>query len=237
MRVSANHYRYKLSYYLRLKPSDRHRTFVRAVSILMIAILAGCGNTPSAKTERSALLEHSYLVKNPKSRLDLSLRDNNQGWNGFNKVYIDVQNVSFQKHWLRDNKSRILHNYVPRIQKDYAELLKKSLEKTFTKDEKYTVVQAPGNDVITFQSTIKDLIIRGPETIGRSKFLVETAGIATIYSEALHPNGKVLAIMEDRKETRDRTFHRLERASRATNYFDFRLLMEDWGKRISGELL
>lgn len=156
----------------------------------------------------------------------------------YTHVIIHTPNVSFQKSWERDHRTDVSSRYKKMIKEDYAKLLINELIKALTKEEKIIVVEAntthdgasiQNPHTLTIIPNITSLFINGPETITTSTSYVFEAGRATLQLQLMDANQQTLAIIEDRDDTKERSFlNRPERASRIRNYHDFRLLMRGW---------
>jgi hypothetical protein len=93
----------------------------------------------------------------------------------------------------------------------------------------YTIVTAPGADVLRLSPAVTNLYINAPDVMaaGRSSTYTANAGEATMILELRDSvSGALLARVTDRRETRDSIG--LQQANRVTNTADFRSLFRNW---------
>lgn len=214
-----------------------HRQMLNTLKIFLVAtfslvLLSSCASKYTQKTQEMLGENNPNLVVNTESRLDLSMLDQNRDWNNYRDVFIAPATVNFSERWLKDNKTKVSKRYIEMIKKDYSELLNKSIKKKISDSKKIQVADQITENALILEARIEDLVIYGPETISHSKSYVNNAGMGTFHANLKSPTGKILGAFKDREETTERGFLKPERTSRVFNYHDFRLLMEDWAKKM-----
>jgi hypothetical protein len=93
----------------------------------------------------------------------------------------------------------------------------------------YTVVNAPGPDVLRVRPGVVNLYINAPDVMspGRSKTYTANAGEATLVLEARDSmSGALLGRVLDRRETREMVG--MQQTTSVTNVADFRALFKSW---------
>ena len=152
----------------------------------------------------------------------------------YTKVMIDPTEVAFHKDWMKNmNDRRDLNRMVDdqhaqEIMKAARSNFDDIFREQFTKDG-YTVVTAPGPDVLRVRTGVINLYINAPDvmTAGRSTSYTANAGEATLVMEARDSmTGALLGRVLDRRETRDTVG--MQATSSVTNLADFRSLFKSW---------
>lgn len=152
----------------------------------------------------------------------------------YRRIYIDDVKVTFSSRWLKAFQRTTSTRYRERIRLQYSELVKAQLSAAFTKHRQYTVLDAPAADALRVQVNITDLSIGAPDTQMIAKSYVRKAATARLHA-GLFAGTEItqqLAMIRDQRDTPAAVAGELKRATRATNYRDFRLLVTTWSKQI-----
>lgn len=152
-------------------------------------------------------------------------------------VFIEQPKVAFDKRWFRDKKRHVTKRYVSRTKREYSDILKKQLIKSFAKGENFELVDDIAQASIVIRAQLNKLDIYGPDIDNFVTYKVFQAGDATLELDLIDKNNKrVIARFKDRRETFMRAFNRPERATRISNKRDFRMLMSRWSNKVVKQL-
>jgi hypothetical protein len=174
------------------------------------------------------------LVQVKSKKFDLVYLQPGADFRAYTKVLIEPTEVAFAKDWQRDyNRStRALSSRVS--DSDVEEALTKGVAaatdiftNAWTKGG-YTVVSAPGPDVLRVKTGVVNIRVNAPEqmTAGRSYTFSEEAGQATLFIEARDSvTGALLGRAVDQKIVGDSMA--LWR-TRSSNRADFRDQVQQW---------
>jgi hypothetical protein len=152
----------------------------------------------------------------------------------YTKIMVDPTEVAFHKDWMKNMNdrrdiSRMVNDekaqeIIAAAKTNFSEIFNEA----FTKAG-YTVVTAPGPDVLRARTGIINLYINAPDVMspGRSKSYTANAGEATLVMEARDSmSGALLARVLDRRETREMAG--MMQTTSVTNVADFRSLFKSW---------
>ncbi len=136
---------------------------------------------------------------------------------------VDPTQVAFHKDWMKDmNDRRDLSRKVTEEQaKDIIDAARTNFADVFIEvfgKAGYTLVTAPGADVLRISPGISNLYINAPDVMsaGRSRTYSANAGEATMILELRDSQtGALLGRVLDRRETRDSMG--MQQANRVTN--------------------
>lgn len=160
----------------------------------------------------------------------------------YTKVMIEPAEAAFRRNWLRDYNSGAAPG-ARLTEADAAAMLgdvRSGFTEIFTEayaEAGYTVVTAPGPDVLLIRTSILDLDIAAPDvaTAGRGKTFAKEAGQATLAIEARDSmSGAIIARGVDKRDVGDSAFL-IERTS-VSNRADFAQVFRRWAK-MSAEAL
>jgi hypothetical protein len=154
----------------------------------------------------------------------------------YTKVMLDPTEVAFRKNWLRDYNSSAgfgqqvspdkAQKIINDVRKGFGDIFAKAYAKAG-----FTVVQAPGPDVLRVRSGVVDLSISAPDvpTAGRTRNFAPDAGAATLVVEARDSQtGALLGRALDRQIAGDSMPYL---RNSMTNREDFSLMFDMWAKR------
>jgi hypothetical protein len=173
------------------------------------------------------------LVQVKPKRMDAAYLMPGADFRPFTKLMIDPVEVAFAKNWLRSqNDSRNLSRQV--TQEDADKILAAARSnfdevfiETLTKAG-YTIVQAPGPDVMRLSTAVLNLYVTAPDvpTAGRSVTYTTEAGEATLVIEVRDSTTNLLlGRVLDRRETQRST---MQMTTSVTNRAEFRTLFRAW---------
>ena len=173
------------------------------------------------------------LVQVKPKRMDAAYLMPGADFRPFTKLMIDPAEVAFAKNWLRSqNDSRNLSRQV--TQEDADKILAAARSnfdevfiETLTKAG-YTIVQAPGPDVMRLSTAVLNLYVTAPDvpTAGRSVTYTTEAGEATLVIEVRDSTTNLLlGRVLDRRETQRST---MQMTTSVTNRAEFRALFRAW---------
>jgi hypothetical protein len=180
------------------------------------------------------------LVQVKPKRMDAAYLLPGADFRSYTKLMVDPAEVAFAKNWLRSqNDSRNLSRQV--TQEDAEKILAAARSnfdeifvEAFTKAG-YTIVQAPGPDVMRVSTGVLNLYVTAPDvpTAGRSTTYTTQAGEATLVIEVRDSTTNLLlGRVLDRRETQRST---LQMTSSVTNLAEFRTLFKAWaGTAVKG---
>lgn len=193
--------------------------------LMMVADAAGAAAPPTT---------WDGLVRIPSKRLKLVYIQPGADFSGYTKVLIEQPEVAFEKNWRRDynNSTRTLSSRVSEseVQEAITQGVKAAREifaQAWTKGG-YTVVDAPGPDVLLVRIGIVNVRVTAPDqmTAGRSYSFAHEAGSATWFVEARDSITRALLgrAVDQRLAGDTPTSWRTAMSNRA----DFRQLVQDW---------
>jgi hypothetical protein len=173
------------------------------------------------------------LVQVKPKRMDAAYLMPGADFRPYTKLMIDPVEVAFAKNWLRSqNDSRNLSRQV--TQEDADKILAAARSnfdevfiETLTKAG-YTIVQAPGPDVMRLSTAVLNLYVTAPDvpTAGRSVTYTTEAGEATLVIEVRDSTTNLLlGRVLDRRETQRST---MQMTTSVTNRAEFRALFRAW---------
>jgi hypothetical protein len=203
----------------------RHRFFAAALAVLVLGSASAAAKAPPT---------WDGLVQVKSKKFDLVYLQPGADFRAYTKVLIEPTEVAFAKDWQRDyNRStRALSSRVS--DSDVEEALTKGVAaatdiftNAWTKGG-YTVVSAPGPDVLRVKTGVVNIRVNAPEqmTAGRSYTFSEEAGQATLFIEARDSvTGALLGRAVDQKIVGDSMA--LWR-TRSSNRADFRDQVQQW---------
>ncbi len=152
------------------------------------------------------------------------------------KVYIAPVKLSFQEHWLRDRRTELTKSYLTNTAERYQSVFNKAAQKEFEKHNNFDIVTDATQASWIVTPTISDLIIHGPDVGPGKTSYVQRAGEAKLSVEVKDNSKNLIAIVEDRRQTRQRAIMKPEKTSRILNQRDFRYLFDDWSEDLAREL-
>ena len=173
------------------------------------------------------------LVQVKPKRMDAAYLLPGADFRSYTKLMVDPAEVAFAKNWLRSqNDSRNLSRQV--TQEDAEKILAAARSnfdeifvEAFTKAG-YTIVQAPGPDVMRVSTGVLNLYVTAPDvpTAGRSTTYTTQAGEATLVIEVRDSTTNLLlGRVLDRRETQRST---MQMTTSVTNLAEFRTLFKAW---------
>jgi hypothetical protein len=180
------------------------------------------------------------LVQVKPKRMDAAYLLPGADFRSYTKLMVDPAEVAFAKNWLRSqNDSRNLSRQV--TQEDAEKILAAARSnfdeifvEAFTKAG-YTIVQAPGPDVMRVSTGVLNLYVTAPDvpTAGRSTTYTTQAGEATLVIEVRDSTTNLLlGRVLDRRETQRST---MQMTTSVTNLAEFRTLFKAWaGTAVKG---
>jgi hypothetical protein len=174
------------------------------------------------------------LVQIKPKRMDLVYVLPGTDFRPYTKVMLDKTEVAFHKDWLKNmNDTRSVSR---RIDEDEAAKIMAAASSNFSdvwtkalNKAGYTVVTAPGPDVLRLSTAIANLYINAPDTMeaGRVQTYAAEAGEATLILEVRDSRtNALLGRVVDNRETRMQVA--IQPANRVTNQADFRALFSQW---------
>lgn len=174
------------------------------------------------------------LVEVNSKRLDLAYLAPGADFRSYTKVMVDPTQVAFHKDWMKNmnNRRDLSRKVTEEHAKDIIEAARTNFADVFTEvfgKAGYTVVTAPGDDVLRISPGVANLYINAPDLMstGRSQTYSANAGEATMILELRDSQtGALLGRVVDRRETRDAIG--MQPANRVTNTTDFRALFKTW---------
>jgi hypothetical protein len=152
----------------------------------------------------------------------------------YTKVLLDPTQVAFRKDWMKSmNESRDLGRRV--TDEDAAKIMeaaRSNFDDIFHEaygKAGYTVVTAPGSDVLRISTAVINLYVNAPDKTspGVTRTFTANAGEATLVIEVRDgATDALLGRVLDRRETREAGG--MQVANSVTNLADFRMLFKQW---------
>jgi hypothetical protein len=207
------------------------------MSFKLAAAFAACALATAsmpAEAQKKAPAEWDGLVKIKSKKVDLVYLLPQADFRGYTKVALDPSQVSFQKDWKRnhngmDATGRVTDEDARRIiqeaQTGFDEILKKAYEKAG-----YTVVSAPGPDVLRISTGIANLDVAAPDTMqpGITRTYTRDAGEGTLVVEARDSvSGALLGRAVDGRAIGDSGPYL---RNRSTNAGEFERVFREWAE-------
>ena len=204
----------------------RTRTVLTAVMLSFLAVTASAADKPPGNWDG--------LVEVNSKRLDLAYLAPGADFRPYTKIMVDPTQVAFHKDWIKNMNDRrdLSRKVTEEHAKDIIEAARTNFADVFNEvfgKAGYTVVTAPGDDVLRISPGVANLYINAPDVMsaGRSQTYSANAGEATMILELRDSQtGALLGRVVDRRETRDSIG--MQPANRVTNTTDFRALFKTW---------
>jgi len=201
---------------------------MKCLAALMLAASFGAASAADLPESWDGLIE----VK-PK-RMDAAFLLPGADFRPYTKLMIDPTQVAFKKDWVKSvNDQKSLSEKVS--EEDAQKILAAArtnfddiFGEAFTKAG-YTVVTAPGPDVLRISTAVVNLYINAPDTMsaGRSYSFTTEAGEATLIIEVRDSmTGALMGRVLDRRETRGTAG--MQMATSVSNKSEFRALFKQW---------
>lgn len=153
----------------------------------------------------------------------------------YTKIMIDPTQVAFRRDWMRNinNERGVTRQVTEDEAKQILDETRINFDEIFQEafgKAGYTVVTAPGTDVLRVATSVIDLYLNAPDTFSSAQVRTYTmnAGEATLVVELRDSlTGAMLGRVLDRRETLDRGMQ-LQWSNRVSNRADFRNLFRTW---------
>ena len=200
------------------------RIVLSAASLLFVA-------TPAAS---QAPATWDGLVQVPSSKLGLVYLQPGADFRAYTKIQVDPTEVAFEKNWQRDY-NRTHRSASGRVSDaDMERAIKKAVAAADTifanalAKGGYTVVNAPGPDVLRVRTGILNIRVTAPDipVAGRQSTFAEEAGSATLFVEARDSltNALLGRAVDQRVVGESMALWRTSSSNRA----DFRAVVSEW---------
>jgi hypothetical protein len=202
------------------------RAVMTAVMLSFLAVMAYAADKPPGNWDG--------LVEVNSKRLDLAYLAPGADFRPYTKIMVDPTQVAFHKDWLKNMNDRrdVSRKVTEEHAKEILEAARTNFADVFVEafsKAGYTIVTAPGTDVLRISPGVANLYINAPDVTaaGRSATYSANAGEATMILELRDSqSGALLGRVLDQRATRDSMG--MQQASRVTNTTDFRALFNTW---------
>jgi hypothetical protein len=174
------------------------------------------------------------LVEVKSKRLDYAYLAPGADFRPYTKVIVDPTQAAFSKDWLKNMNDR--RDISMRVDEEHAQQILEAARTNFADvfheaytKAGYTIVTAPGPDVMRVSPGVANLYVNAPDVMGagRSRSYTANAGEATMILEIRDSTtNALLARVLDRRETRESVG--MAQTNRVTNASDFRMLFKSW---------
>ena len=173
------------------------------------------------------------LVEVKSKRFQLVYLQPGADFRSYSKVMIDPTEVAFEKNWMREHNSglrgggRITERDMQQAISEAVVAAGEIFASAWTKGG-YTVVTAPGPDVLRVRTGVMDVRVNAPDKMqaGRTYGFAPEAGSAVLFVEARDSmTGALLGRAVDKRFAGDSG---PARRTRISNRGDFRDLVEEW---------
>lgn len=223
----------------RLKP-----TLSFAAALIFVTGLSSTQHSDATPKPSSPAPEHRATFDSGMTKQKVRFFDDFKIANGASLagrkiILIEPTEVTFSKTWLRQNKNSTSKRYQDNIKTTYGKLVTSELQKALLETSGANVQILTGKSVSSVEKPLRikpylhNLSIYAPDDHGpMKKSWVNAAGIATFKLEVTDSNTNLpIAYFRDRKETSEKLGpNNMDRANRATNYHDFKVLIRKWSK-------
>jgi len=210
------------------------KILLQTSALLAVIVLSACASNKPYSEAAPGLTEVSH-----NRYFDRVLLAPGTPFPSFNRVYVEVPQVTMNDYWLRNYRGDYTQRDLERIKTAYAELLQKSLREGITEQEAFTLVDSAADADIIFRPKLDALNLYAPDLSfhGRIDHYIHEAGNATFDLQLVDAaSGKVLAQFVDHSETFSNPASVRERANRATNARYFGRLMDRWTNNLMAYL-
>ena len=162
---------------------------------------------------------------------------------GYTKIMIADCEVSFRKHWQRDqNRDRRLSERVDakdmdRIRLDMAKRFKEIFTTALEEEGAFEIVDSIGDDVLLLQPKIVDLDLYAPDVNAptRTRFFTTSAGRMTLEMNLKDSSTQaVIGRVIDRRRAREDSVAQI--ANSVTNRVEMDRVMRRWARILSDSL-
>ena len=208
--------------------------FLKLLGVLLIIFHTPCyAQDPGSMNESPgmtyALNNENVAITKVKPDIDFSK---------YNKIQLQLTEVSFKKGWEREYRTspayRITTKEIEQLKERVSELFYEVFTEELQNNSSFTIVDEPGEDVLTLKAAIVDLDITDPDLFRprRQTVFVEYAGEATFTGEISDSiSGDALLKIDDHKRARRSIIH-LERSSRVKNIQEGKRILRKWADLI-----
>jgi hypothetical protein len=215
------------------------RTFatigIRSIAASVTLAFLCISPTPALGSEHGASASAGLQAVDSKA-LDKVLVAPGGDFQAWNRAYLAPSEVEFRRNWLRDQNRRpglrIREDDVDGLKADLAglvhEVFREELEKAG-----FTVVDEPGDGVLTLHPNIVELDIVAPDlptsSVGRTFQYSQSAGEMTL-DLLVEGDGATLARIQDRKREFQQGW--FEWRTRVSNRADAKRWLRQWGEAV-----
>jgi hypothetical protein len=205
-----------------------------AASCAAIFLLTGCATGPSYTKADPGLQETrpgnlDFVLLPPDGRIP-----------AFSRVYIEDPEVTMNRQWLTTFRSQYSNADLTSIDRDYGQLLKRSLTRGMEQNSAVVVVESADQADMIFRPHLLNLNIYAPDLMlpPRRSYYTREAGNATLDLHLVDANtGRVVAQFVDHRETSAGIMLRGQRANRVTNTRYFGRMMDRWSTHVADYLI
>jgi len=195
------------------------------VSVFAVLSISACTSTQPSE------LGTSSLVKQRIKYFDYVGFAVDKTPSQYTSIYIADVALTFEPRWLHDNRYDVDQHYRARLAQEYGQALKDALGKAITRHEMLVLVDTPTPSTLIVQPQLIDVRVNGPDNNTLVSHLVNYAGDARL-EVAFYAGDKLVAQLNDYRQTRDRSLFGPELTDRVRNYRDFSILMAQWSDRL-----
>ena len=156
---------------------------------------------------------------------------------GYSKIMIADCEVSFRKHWQRDQNrdrrsiDRVDAKDMERIRRDMSKRFKEVFAKELQEDGAFEIVDAAGDDVLLLQPQIVDLDLFAPDVSAptRTRVFTTSAGRMTLKMDLMDSTTQaVIGRVIDRRRAREDSVARITNS--VTNRVEMDRVMRRWAR-------
>ena len=204
----------------------RLKTILTAAMLSILAATVNAADKPPGNWDG--------LVEVKSKRLDMAYLAPGADFRPYARIMVDPTQVAFHKDWMKDMNDRrdVSRKVTEEHAKEILDAARTNFADVFVEafgKAGYTIVTAPGNDVLRISPGVANLYINAPDVMaaGRSRSYSANAGEATMILELRDSlSGALLGRVLDQRATRDSIG--MQQANRVTNTNDFRALFSTW---------
>ena len=209
------------------------------LTLVTIALLAGCAKTPTIQQGEDAELTFDGLVRIDHSRFSNAWIDPDVDLTEYNKIMVGdaefefraVKKSSGSTITRRANESEFWISDENR--QELIEIVSEAFRNEVQKSEHFTFVDAPGPDVLILVGGLHDIVSRvPPDLVGRGDIYLSSVGEATLVLEARDSlSGETIYRAIDRRAA-ERAGGQMMVANTVTTKSEVRRLAQRWATRL-----
>jgi hypothetical protein len=213
---------------------------MKKISIFaLLALVAGCAQTPSLQQGPDAELTFDGLVRIDHGKFNDSWADPDIDFSQYNQIMVGdavfefraVKKSGSSTMTMRNNESEF---WISDANKEkLIEVVSETFRKELEKSEHFTNAEAPGPNVLLLVGGLHDIVSRvPPQQIGRGEIFLSSVGEATLVLEARDSlSGETIYRAIDRRSA-EQTGGMMTTSNTVSNMSEVRRMARRWAIRL-----